>query len=141
MSDVAVYVAVRKQSDKVHCAAVFHAVVFELLPCGRIENVAAFDCFFNKLCALRIDLTATECVVSHFAVAHIVVAGKSHRRAVCLDIGVGALFQKCVESGCVCKSYGIAKPGFRLAYTVHYNQNKFFHIVVLFVVCLKILYG
>ena len=59
---VAVYVAVGQKPQKMHCAAVCHAVVFEFLPRGRIENFAAFDGFFHKFCALRIDLSATECL-------------------------------------------------------------------------------
>ena len=132
VTDVAVHVAVREQSDEMHRRAVIYAIVLEFLPCGRIENIAAFDCFFNEFCALRIDLSATECVVSHFAVAHIVVAGKTDCRAVRLDIGVGAFFEKCVERRSVCQSDCVAKSRLGLSYAVHNDQNKFFHIILPF---------
>ena len=119
VTDVAVHVAVREQADEVHRGRVSNAVVFELFPCGRIENIAAFDCFFNEFCALRIDLTATERVVTDFTVAHIVVAGKTDRRAVRLDVGVGAFFEKSVKRRSVCQSYGIAESRLGLANAVH----------------------
>ena len=129
MSDIAVYVAVREQADEVHCACVCNAVVFKFLPRGGIENIAAFDGFLNEFCALRINLTTTKCVVSDFAVAHIVVTGKTYRRAVRLDIGVRALFQEHIQSRRICKRNSVTESRFRLSDAVHNNQNEFLHIL------------
>ena len=64
-------------------------------------------------------------------IAHIVVAGKTDRRAVRLDVGVGAFFEKSVKRRSVCQSYGIAESRLGLANAVHNDQNKFFHIIFL----------
>ena len=124
VGNVAVHVAVGQQSDKVHNGAVRNTVGGQFAPGRRLEDVAAFNGLFHEFRALRINLSATESVMSHLAVAHIVVGRKSDRGAVRFYVSVGALCEQFVQRGGVCHSDGVAETRFGFADPVHNNKNN-----------------
>ena len=127
MMDVGVDIAVGQQTQKMHGLA-GNSVGHQLLPGFRSVQRAVFDGLAHQLGTLRIDLAAAQCVVTHLAVAHIVVAGQTHGGAVCLQPGVGAGFQQMIQGGGLCHGYGIAAAAVALADAVHnYQNNGFFH--------------
>jgi hypothetical protein len=89
-----------------------NAVAREFLPGVALIDFARFYGFVYKFRALRINLTAAKRVVTYFAVAHIVIRGKTHGVAVRFEAGVGALFEKSVKRGGIRESYGVTEPGF-----------------------------
>ena len=123
---IAVNVTVRQKTDKMHRSVICDAVVFKFAPGGRMENIAAFDGFFNEFRALRINLTASQRVMSYLAVAHIVVGRKSHRRTVRFYVSVRASGKQFVESGGVGFRDGVSETRRRFAHAVHNNQNNLF---------------
>ena len=127
MMDVGVDIAVGQQAQKMHGLA-GNGVGHQLLPGGGCVQRAVFDGLAHQLGALRIDLTAAQCVVTHLTVAHVVVTGQTHGGAVCLQPGMGAGFQQVIQRGSLCHGHGIAAAAVALADTVHNHQNNgFFH--------------
>ena len=105
------------------------AVAGQLFPCGGLINLAAEDGLVHQLGTLRIDLTAAQCVVTYFAVAHIIIRRQTYGRAVSLDGQVRRSGLEFIQSGGRCLLYHIAEGFRRFTHAVHHNQNNgFFHL-------------
>ena len=87
-------VAVRKQTDEVHGAAVLNTVRGKVFPSFGGEHLSAFDALVYELSALRVDLAAAESIVTYLGVAHIIIAGQTNGIAVSLERSIGVLFQQ-----------------------------------------------
>ena len=73
VADVAVYVAVAQQADKVQRTAGSLDSGNQFLPGIGSIDAAAFNGFVDQFGTLGVDLAAAQCVVADFAVAHVVV--------------------------------------------------------------------
>lgn len=67
--DVGMYVAVGQQTDEMHGGVLALYVSSQFLPCVGFVHLAALDALVNELCALRVDLTAADRVVTYLGVA------------------------------------------------------------------------
>ena len=118
--DVGMYVAVGQQTDEMHGGVLALYVSSQFLPCVGFVHLAALDALVNELCALRVDLTAADRVVTYLGVAHVVVGGQTYRVTVRLEAGVGAVSQHPVEGGGVSLAHCVAEVGLGEANAVHY---------------------
>ena len=124
VGDVAVHVAIRQQADEVQGGFIGYAPAGQGLPGGGFKQLAAFDGFVYQLCALRVDLAAAQGVVAHLAVAHILIGGQTHGRAVRLNGVVGAGAHHFVQGGGVGVHHHVAKILVGLAHAVHDHEHN-----------------
>ena len=126
VADVGVDVAVGQQAHEVHGLAL--SIGNQVLPGSGCVQGTVLDAFAHQLGTLRVDLTAAQCVVADFGVAHIVIAGQTDSSAVGLQPGIGAGSKQVVQSGGVGNLDSIAAAAVTLADTIHdYQNNGFFH--------------
>ena len=125
--NVGVNVAVRQQAQEMHGLA-GQSVGNQILPgFGRIQS-AVFNGLAHQLGALGVDLTAAQCVVADFGVAHILITGQSNGGAVGLQISMGAGCQQMIQRRSLGHSHSVAAAAVTLADAIHdYQNNGFFH--------------
>ena len=87
MVDVAVNIAVRKESDKVQSTIVVNGIGDQFFPGFALKKFAAGDRLIDELCALRKNSAATDGVVSDLTVAHIGIGGHTDSGSVSLETG------------------------------------------------------
>ncbi len=88
-------IAVGQQTQEVEGVAGL-GILHQIAPSLGCEQGAVFDGFAHQLCALRVDLTAAQGVVTHLGVAHIIVRGQTDGGAVGLQISMGAGCQQMI---------------------------------------------
>ena len=125
--DVGMDVAVGQQTQKMQRLA-GNGVGDQVFPgLGGIER-AVFDGLADKLCALRINLTAAKSVVADLGVAHIIVRGQTDGGAVGFQISMGAGGKQMIQCGGLGNRDRIAAAAVTLADAIHDNKNNgFFH--------------
>ena len=121
-----VNVAVAEKSEEMESRVVFFAVRNKFFPDIGSVHTAAFDGFVYKFCALRINLSAAESVMSDLAVSHIVIGRKSDRRAVSLYLCPRIGSHERIQRRLICRSNGIAVFFVRDTYAVHNDEYNFF---------------
>ena len=126
--NVGMHVAVGQKSYEVHRRGILETILFEFRPSLGSVYRSGRNAFVDELCALRIYLSATEGVMSHFRITHIVVGRKSHRGAVRFEVGVRASREQLVERGSTRFGNGVAYPVCGSADAVHYYQNDLFFV-------------
>ena len=105
-------------------------LVEQVFPRGGFVNFAALNGLVDQLRALRINLAAAEGIVTHFAVAHIVVGGQTHRRAMRLDGGVRAGGLQLIQNGSGGLLNHVAQLSRGFAHAIHdYQNHGLFHVI------------
>ena len=123
--NVRVDVTVRKQSEEVQGGVMVLYVGNQLFPSLGRKHFARFNGIGNQLCALRENLSRTERVVTDFAVAHIIVGGESHRRAVRFQGNHWVFFHQHIEVRGVSGLHRIGNRVGSKSDTVHHDgQNR-----------------
>ena len=122
MLNIAVYIAVREKPDEMKDGIICLAIVPTSLPGLGGINLSAVNGFIHQLRALGIDLTAAQRVMSHFAVAHVIIAGQTHSRSVRLQRDMRAPCHQPVQRRRMSLRYRISQMSFADPDTVHYDQ-------------------
>ena len=124
VGNVAVHIAVGQQADEVQRLAAGDHGADQVLPCFGSIDGAALNGFVDQLGALGINLAAAEGVVADFAVAHIVIGGKTDSRAVRLDDPERIVgFQLVQRRGRGLHDH-VSQLFVCFTHTVHNNQNN-----------------
>ncbi len=91
MVDVRMHIAVRKQSDEMKGGFVINNVGNHFFPgCGLIQT-PVFNALVDQFCALGINLAASQRIVTHFTVAHIIIGWQTDCGSMGFDLGVGII--------------------------------------------------
>ena len=123
MGQVAVYTAVRKQTENVKRLSVLLCIVNRFQINGVFKELS----FRNFLGDFREDLedntSSTDIRMADFGVTHL-SGRKTDVHTGGLKLGVGIFRKECIQIGLLCLGNGIARSGRGNAKTVHDDQNR-----------------
>ena len=122
--NVAVHIAVRKQANEVDHAPACFGASHDLLPGLALPDRAVGDRVGDQRRTLAVDLPGTDGVVANLGVAHVVVRGHAHGRAMGAQADVGALGHQSVQRGFAGGGNGAANIKLGNAIAVHDDDNN-----------------
>ena len=121
--DMGVDVPVAEQTDEVQRRVVLLGVGHQLLPDRPVEHRPALDRCVDQLGSLAEDASAADGVVSHLAVAHVLVAGKADGKAVGLQLRPGIGLVELVQIAGHGGAHAVTLSIFAEAHAIHDDQD------------------
>ena len=124
--NVRVDVAIRHQPDKMEGSPLLRSrqhILGKLLPGGVAEHLAGGDGGAHQLGTLGKDSAAAHGIVAHLGVAHVIVAGQTHRSTVGLQLGVGTVGGEPVQVLHAACTDSVALLILSVANSVHNHQH------------------
>ena len=112
-------ISVGKKPDKMECRMIFYTISDQFIPGFGMKNGSVLNALIDEFGSLSVNLTAAECVMTHFAVPHIFIRWKSHRCAVSFDLSIRTMAAQPIQCGGICFFYGVTYITFSDTDAIH----------------------
>ena len=124
MVNMTVNISVRNKSDKMQSRILILYIFNQLFPGFTLIHQSRLNRFTNKFRTLGKNTTATNRIVTNFAVSHIIIARKSNSSSMSLKFCVRTISCEPVQILHFRSLYRIAFNIFSVSNAIHNNQNN-----------------